>query len=290
MTEGVEGHGAGPQRPGELVVGGVRLRYDVSGSGEPLLLVHGFPLSRRMWQPLAERLGDDHLAIAPDLRGHGESEASESVSMARYADDLAALLDEIGERRPVVLVGLSMGGYVAFEFCRRHAARVRALVLVDTRAEADSEEAARGRRESADRALQSGSGDVAEAMAGKLFAAEAPAALRERWREQMAANPPEGVAAALRAMAVRPDSFDTLRGLSVPVMIVVGEEDAITPPSAAREMAAAAPGARLEIVPGAGHLTPVEQPDRFAELLRDFLSSLPPVESAEAGHTRGGAG
>lgn len=270
----------------EALIDGIRLRYEVYGEGEPVLLVHGYPLSRELWRPTAEALWDDYRVILPDLRGHGESEASEEASMERYAADLAALLDHLAERRPVVLVGLSMGGYVAFEFCRRFPERVRALVLVDTRAQPDTPEGARGRLETAERALREGSAGVADAMLGKLFASSAPEALRERWRTIMAATPPMGIAAALRGMAGRPDSFDTLRQLDRPVLIVVGEEDAITPPEDARAMQQAARAAGLEVVPGAGHLTPVEQPERFVAALRGFLTALPPA-GAESRGSRG---
>lgn len=254
-----------------IEVDGASLRYEVSGAGEPVLFLHGFPLSGEMWRPAVERLGEGVRAIVPDLRGHGASEASPGVDMARFAEDLARILDATGEAGPVAVVGLSMGGYVAFELCRRYPERVGALVLVDTRADADSEEGARGRLETADRVLREGSAFLAAGLAEKLFSPAAPAELRERWRAIMAATPPEGVAAALRAMAGRPDSFATLRALSVPVLVVVGEDDAITPPADARRMHEAAPGSRLEVVPRAGHMTPVERPERFAEVLRDFL-------------------
>lgn len=258
----------------EIQIDGIRLRYEVHGEGEPVLLVHGFPLARELWRPLIEPLREEYRLILPDLRGHGESEASPEMSMGRYAEDLAALLDHLGERRPVVLVGLSMGGYIAFEFCRRRPERVRALVLANTRAQADSEEGVRGRWETAERALREGTGVVAEGMLGKLFAPGVSDELRERWRAIMAATPPEGVAAALRAMAERPDSFDTLRRLDRPVLVIAGEEDAVVPVEDARRMQEAAWDARLEVIPGAGHLTPVEQPERFVAALRDFLDTL----------------
>lgn len=256
-----------------IEIDGVTLNVEVHGEGEPVLFVHGFPLSGEMWRPTVERLAGVR-AIVPDLRGHGASEAGGEPDMERYARDLADLLDRVGEPGPVTVVGLSMGGYVAFELYRRFPERVRALVLVDTRAGPDSAEAAQGRLESAERVLREGSGGLAAEMAGKLFAPGVSEALRERWRGIMAATPPAGVAAALRAMARRHDSTETLRTLRVPVLVVVGEDDAITPPEEARRMAEAAPGARLEVVPGAGHLTPAEQPERFAALLGEFLDGL----------------
>jgi pimeloyl-ACP methyl ester carboxylesterase len=255
-------------------VGGVDLYYRDTGEGEPVVFLHGYPLSGRLWDETVSELGDGFRCIVPDLRGHGASEASERADMARYADDVAELLDALGETRPVVLVGLSMGGYVAFEFIRRHGDRVRALVLVDTRAGPDTLAAAEARRETAERVLQEGSGAVADEMAERLFASGAPRTLRSRWREIMAATPAGGVAAALRAMADRPDSLPTLEALRIPVLVVVGEEDAITPPAEAERMASAAAGAGLEVVAGAGHMTPVERPAEFGAILRHFLARL----------------
>ena len=253
---------------------GVELHYDVHGEGEPVLLVHGFPLSRRMWDGVVEGLRGRWRLIVPDLRGHGESEASDEASMRLYADDLAALLDEIGETRPVVVVGLSMGGYVALEFFRRHRNRVRALVLADTKATRDTPEAARKREETAEEVLAGGSAVVAEGMVERLFAPSAAPALRDDWKRIMAATPPAGAAAALRAMAARPDSRALLRRIAVPVLAIVGAEDVITPASDARAIAEAAPDARLRVIPGAGHMSPVERPAEFVAALGEFLESL----------------
>lgn len=265
-----------PVRTGmNALIDGLSLSFQIHGEGEPVLFIHGFPLSGELWMPTVQRLGGAYRSIVPDLRGHGASESSPEASMARYATDLALLLDHTGEIGPVTLVGLSMGGYIALEFCRRYPERVRALVLVDTRAGPDSEDAARGRYESAERALREGSGPIADRMVEKLFGPEASADLREEWRSIMSSTPPEGVAAALRAMAVRSDSFATLRTFEKPLLIVVGKDDVLTPPSEAQRMHEAVPGSRLEIVAGAGHMTPVEQPDHFAAVLRDFLAGLP---------------
>lgn len=255
-------------------VDGHLLQHEVHGEGAPVLLVHGFPLSREMWRPLVPLLSDRFRLILPDLRGHGASAPSARVTMAEFADDLARLLDDVGESRPVTLVGMSMGGYVAFEFCRRHEARLKALALTNTRARADTEDEARGRRETAVRVLREGSAIVAEAMLAKLFAPEAPEILRDRWRTIMAATPPAGVAAALEAMATRQDSFTTLRRLACPVQIVAGALDPITPPDDSRRMHEASPGSRLAILEGTAHMTAVEAPERFAATLIDFLDSV----------------
>jgi len=259
----------------ETKVDDVTLRYEVRGEGDPVLFLHGFPLSGAMWDPVVDRLADGWRCIVPDLRGMGGSGAGPVDGIADYADDAARVLDALGETRPVVVVGMSMGGYVAFAFCRAYPERVRALALVDTREEADTEETARGRRETAEKALKEGSAAIADDMVGKLFAAGAPEDLKARWRNVIASTPPEGVAAALRAMAERPDSTGTLRALDRPVLVVVGGEDAVTPVRDARRMADTAGQATLEVVPGAGHMAVVEAPEPVASSLRRFLGGLP---------------
>lgn len=250
-------------------INGLDIYYEIHGDGPVILLIHGFPLSGELWTPLIERMGGDYRLIVPDLRGHGRSLVAPTASMGEFADDLNALLDTVGERSAVI-VGLSMGGYVAMEFCRRYDDRVRALMLCDTRAEPDSPEAAADRRALAERVVAEGSPIIADAMVGKLFAPHAPGQLKQQWRNIMAATPPAGVAAALRGMADRVDSFDTLRAFQKPALIVAGEHDTITPPSTARAMHAVLPDARIQIISDAGHMPPVENPDRFAFLLRRF--------------------
>lgn len=249
---------------------GVELRFEVHGEGLPVLLVHGFPLSGRMWDGVVERLAGAYRLIVPDLRGHGGSEPSDEATMSDYADDLVAVLDAAGETGPVTVAGMSMGGYVCMELCRRHSERVRALALVDSRADPDTPEAAAGRRAMAKRVLLEGSGVVADDMVSKLFAGSATAEMREGWRARMAATPTSGIAAALLAMADRPDSNPLLREQRKPVLVVVGEEDGITPVEGAREMARAS-GGTLAVIPGAGHMAAVEKPGAVAAALARFL-------------------
>jgi 3-oxoadipate enol-lactonase len=258
----------------QATVGGRSLHYEVLGSGSPVLLVHGFPFTSELWDPIVPALEREYRLIVPDLRGHGRSQASATVTMAGYVEDLATLLDRIGEARPVVLVGMSMGGYIAFEFCRRHPERLRALVLANTRAQADNPEGLRARRELARRAEREGSGAVAESMLPRLFGPRASPQLRDRWRRIMATADPVGIVAALGAMAERPDSFSTLAALTCPVLIVAGDEDALTPLEGARQMQRAAPHSRLEVIPRSGHMSPVENPERFLEVLRRFLEEI----------------
>jgi 3-oxoadipate enol-lactonase len=250
------------------------LYCEVQGQGPPLLFVHGFPISGAMWRPTVERLGDGWRCIVPDLRGHGQSGASQQVTIARFADDLAELLDALNERDPAVIIGLSMGGIIAFEFYRRHRRRVRALVLCDTRANADTPEAAARREALAQTALREGSRAVADSMIDGVFAPDAPAELKAHWHAVMAQTPPVGVAAAARALAQRPESFSTLPQIDCPTLVVVGAVDTLTPVESMREIHRLIRGSRLEEIPGAGHLPPVEQPDHFTRGLRSFLNEL----------------
>ncbi len=255
---------------------GLKLYYEVTGPdlAPPVLLIHGFPVNGEMWKPMVERLSTDLRLINPDLRGLGQSQASDDATMATYVDDCIALLDHLGERRPVTVMGLSMGGYIAFEFFRRARKRLNALILADTRGTPDSPEAAKGRRDTAEKVLAQGSGVVARGMIDKVFAPGVSREMRQRWLEVMERSDPQGVAAALKAMASRADSAPTYAKIDVPTLIIVGEEDAITPPEDSRIMHEAIRGSRLVIVPQAGHLAPTEQPGPVAEAVRAFVKNL----------------
>ncbi|MEZ4413366.1 MAG: alpha/beta fold hydrolase [Gemmatimonadales bacterium] len=257
-----------------VTVHGVELALDDRGSGPAVLFVHGFPLNGTLWRHQAGAFPGWRTLI-PDLRGMGRSDAPDlGYSMATYADDLVALLDAAGVD-DVVLVALSMGGYVAFEFLRRHRPRVRGLVLADTRAQADSAEARRARETAMADARDGGAALIAEQMFPKLLAKGAPEPLRDSVRAMMAATPVSGLIGALAAMRDRPDSTEllpTLQGL--PTLVTVGAEDAITPPAMSEAMAKAIPGAKLAVIADAGHLAPLEQPEAFNRHLQLFLQGL----------------
>jgi YbgC/YbaW family acyl-CoA thioester hydrolase len=259
-----------------VTVNGVGLAVDVAGDGPAILFVHGYPLDRSIWRHQMEHL-DGWRRIAPDLRGMGQSDAPDlGYSMTTYADDLAALLDSLGVDQ-VVLCGLSMGGYVAFEFLRRHRTRVRGLILVDTRAENDSAEGRRSRDAAAQAAREDGTRAVAAAMLPKLFAEETEEAVGEPWRQVervIVATPIPGIVGALAAMRDRPDSTSLLESLDLPSLIIVGEHDRITPPASSHRMAAALAGSHLEVVHGAGHLSPVEKPEAVTEVMRKFVEQM----------------
>lgn len=263
---------------GSARVRGIEVAYEDTGGGGPaLVLLHGYPFDRSSWREQAEALGEEFRVVAPDLRGLGETPPGDVVSIEAMAEDVAALLDELNLGR-VVLGGLSMGGYVAFEFFRKFPARVRALVLADTRPQGDNEEGRRAREENAQRALKEGMGPIVESMLPKLLTAETRergGEILERVRAMMLATRPEGAAAALRAMALRRDQTELLPSINVPTLIIVGAEDSITPPADAEAMSEKIEGSRLFVVEGAGHLSNVEQPEAFNRALVDFLRGLP---------------
>ncbi len=260
-----------------VAVNGVNLAVDVRGQGPAVLFIHGYPLDHSIWDyPLAHLEG--WLRIAPDLRGMGQSDAPDlGYSMATYAEDLLALLDTLGVER-VVLCGLSMGGYVAFEMLRRAHERVRGMVLMDTRSEADTLEGRKARDAAAALAREGGASAIADSMLPKMLAPSAATenpALAERVRKMMEGTPVSGILGALGALRDRPDSTQDLPLLTrTPTLVVVGEQDQITPKDRAQAMATAIPGARLAVVPGAGHLTPMERPEATTALLADFLTGL----------------
>jgi 3-oxoadipate enol-lactonase len=257
-----------------LTVNGVNLAVEVRGEGPAILFVHGYPLDRTIWRDQIDSL-EGYRRIAPDLRGMGQSDAPDlGYGMGIYAADLAALLDALGVNE-VVLCGLSMGGYVIFEFLRRWRHRVRALILMDTRVEGDSTEGRRARDAAAASARDGGAGAVGGALLPKMLAPgseERAPELVDRVRRMMAATPVAGMIGALAAMRDRHDSTGLLPTLAdLPTLVLVGEEDALAPPDAARRIATLIPGARLVVIPGAGHLPPVERPSETTAEIREFL-------------------
>ncbi|MGI8775649.1 MAG: alpha/beta fold hydrolase [Actinomycetota bacterium] len=260
-------------------VNGTTVSYtDSGGEGTPVLLLHAFPMNSGMWEPQIDALGDRFRLIAPDLLGFGGSDAPEDrsrYSMDAYADQLAGLLDELGVDR-VVLTGLSMGGYIGFSFLRRHGQRVSALVLADTRAEADPPEGIEKRTGQQKQVESEGTGGLIEALPGALLGAttrETKLDVVDRARKLMD-NPPAGFVGALEAIKNRVDSSDDAAKVDVPTLVIVGEEDGITPPEAARRLHELIGGSKLVVIPEAGHLSNIEAPEAFNGALAEFLNSL----------------
>lgn len=256
--------------------GDIEIGYEDAGSGVPVVFLHGFPLDRSLWAPQIGGLVDRCRCIAPDLRGFGESGVQGPYSMDRYADDVVALLDMLRIER-AVFAGLSMGGYVAFALWRRHRSRVRGLILADTRAGADNAEGRAKRQAMIATVRAEGVEAIAEAqvtgMLGKTTRAKHPV-LVDSVTGMVARAPVEGVIGALEAMLARPDSTETLATIDVPALIVVGNEDVITPPREGRAMQEAIRGSRLEVLPGAGHLSNIERPAAFTHVTSEFVGVL----------------
>jgi pimeloyl-ACP methyl ester carboxylesterase len=254
------------------------MAYQDSCDQMPLLLIHGFPLNSAMWEPQLEDLADLARVIAPDLRGHGHSESVPGpYTMAMLANDCASLLDHLGIDIPVVVCGMSMGGYVALEFYRRYPQQVAGLILVATRAGADSPEGKANRDKLADAVRREGVGAAISAMLPKLMGPQTygdDPELVEIVTEMMKATSVEGAVGALMAMRERPDSTATLAEIDVPTLIIHGADDAIIPVSEAEAMQAAIQNAQLVVIPAAGHMVNLEQADAFSDAVADFLDAL----------------
>ncbi len=258
-------------------IAGGELDYDAQGEGPALLFLHGFPLDRTMWEPQWRALAPGRTLVRFDLRGFGASPPGDgALSMERIADDAAALLDHLGLSR-VVLCGLSMGGYAAFAFARRHAERLRGLVLTNTRALPDDPEARRRRSELAEDVRRRGVIAAEEAFLPRLLGAttrrERPE-LVERVRAMMRGASRQGVIDALAGLAARADSRPTLREIHAPTLVISGDEDEISPPAEARAMHAAISRSRVAILERAGHMSNLENPEAWNAAVADFLSAL----------------
>jgi 3-oxoadipate enol-lactonase len=254
----------------------IEVGYDESGTGVPVMFIHGYPHDRRLWAHQMHGLGARARCVSLDLRGFGETTAVPPWTMDRYADDVVALMDMLRLERAVI-AGLSMGGYIAFAIWRRHPERVRALVLANTRAGADSAEGREKRKASIALARERGSAAIADSvmtgMLGKSTRESRPDIV-ESVRSMLVAQPVEGIVGALQAMMDRPDSTPTLATIDAPVLIVSGDEDAIIPVEEARAMHAAIRGSQLEIIAKAGHLSNLERPAAFNHVLSEFLGRL----------------
>jgi len=260
----------------KLSIGSLQFAVEKRGQGPVLLLVHGFPLDHTMWLGQLEGLSDQLTVVAPDLRGFGNSDITAgTVTMERYAMDLVALLDELEIEGPIYLCGLSMGGYIAWQFVQRYSHRVQRLILCDTRAAADNKEARDNRLKMADRVTAEGTGFVVDSLLPKLFAAETlndhPDRV-EAVRQTILNTPPAGIAAAQRGMAERPDVTPNLQDIPVATLLLGGEHDQLSPPDEMRSIAAAMPSAEFVAIEGAGHMAPLECPRVVNREIRRFLS------------------
>lgn len=251
---------------------GTELRFTDTGAGLPLVFLHGFPFSRGVWQKQVDALGFSYRVIAPDLRGLGDSEPGAGpTTMEQCAADVRELLLQLATG-PVVLIGHSMGGYVALAFARRFPEMLQGLVLVSTRAGRDTDEAAARRRVMADEVNARGVQVVIMATAPMMLAADnEDAQMVEEVRACMATSKPAGVVGALLGMAERPDATAFLAQVRVPTLVVTGAEDTLIPPAESDTLAQGIRGAQLNVIPRAGHLVAFEQADAFNDVLTNWL-------------------
>jgi pimeloyl-ACP methyl ester carboxylesterase len=254
------------------------LQYDQDGEGLPVILIHGFPLCRKMWKPQIDALVNrDYRVICPDLPGFGDSPAlKDSVSMSRYADEVVGLMDRLGIDQAVI-GGMSMGGYVLLNLLERYPKRLSAAMFLVTRAAADD---AAGKQKRTALAAEVEAGNrmiVPDAFAGVLFAPQTPEEkpdLVAEVRDWMESTSPEGVIGGLLAMRDRPDSVAQLPGYSLPCLVVGAEQDVAVPLEHSRVLVEGLPNAELKIIAGAGHMANLEQPEWFNQALLGFLEEF----------------
>jgi 3-oxoadipate enol-lactonase len=261
----------------QIKSGDAEIAYRVLGDGPPVVLLHPFPANHEFWLPVAEALSTRYRVVLPDLRGHGDSGVGEGpATMEKHAADIARVMDD-AEISRCPLVGVSIGGYVLFEFWRRHRGRVTALGLCNTKAPADSAEARAGRLQAANDVIERGTEPFFESMIPKLLGKttrEARPDLVKGALRMMRKMSPEDVALVQRGMAERPDSVDTLKSINVPTLVVTGDEDVLTGLNEAELMRQHISGSQLRVIAKAGHYSPWEQPVEAGRLLRQFLERL----------------
>ena len=257
--------------------GDTEIFYTVRGSGAPVVLLHPFPTNHNFWDSCAPHLESRFQLIIPDLRAHGESAPGQgAATMEKHAADLTALCDELKLGR-AIFAGVSIGGYVLFEFWRQARERVAALILSNTRAASDSPEQRAAREKSIEDVRQRGPTPFIDAMLPKMLSESTISSRPDRVedaRALMTRMSVQGITAALSGLAVRPDSTPTLATINVPTLVIGADEDVLTPLPEAELMQKAIVGSRLEVVPKAGHYAALEQPEYWAKAARRFLDDL----------------
>jgi pimeloyl-ACP methyl ester carboxylesterase len=257
--------------------GDAEIAYWIVGDGSPVVLLHPFPVHHEFWLPVAEALSTRYRILLPDLRGHGDSGIGEGpATMEKHAADIARVMDDADVGR-APLIGVSIGGYALFEFWRKHRGRIAALGLCNTKAPADGPEARAGRLQAANDVLDRGTDPFFEGMIQKVLAKttrETRPDLVDGALRMMNQMSPEDVAQVQRGMAARPDSVETLKTISVPTLLITGDEDNMTGVNEAELMRQHINGSQLKVIPKAGHYSPWEQPEEASRMLRQFLDAV----------------
>ena len=269
-------------------VRGVEIAYDDVSTGPVVVLLHGYPFNRTLWTGQCAHLKNDYRIIAPDFRGHGESAVTPGpTTMDELAKDVAALLDTLNVSQATI-GGLSMGGYVAFAFYRLFPKRVNSLILAATRAQADTDEARQNRAQQADKALREGMEGIVDGLMSKLLSSETVSKrpdVVKKLRTMMASTSAQGAAAALQGMAMRQDQTPMLKQITVPTLILIGNEDAIIPVADAELMRQGIANSQLQVIENAGHVLNLEQPEKFNAAVANFLSEVSGLKSQGANPT-----
>ena len=262
-----------------------RIVYTIEGDGPALVLLHPFPANREFWHGVAPTLATSYRLVMPDLRGHGDSPAGDGdATMQKHAADLSDICDAAGVKRGV-FAGVSIGGYILFEFWRRYPDRVRALILCDTKAQPDTPQARSDRLKMAEQVERSGTSAYIESMVPKLLGESTRVRrpeLVEQARRMMSRLSAPAMAAVLRGMASRADSVSTLSSINVPTVVMAGDEDTLTPPADAEFIHKHIRGSHLHAIRAAGHYAPFEQPEATAKIMLSFLRGLPPDAGSNA--------
>jgi len=257
--------------------GDAEIAHAVLGDGPPLVLLHAFPVHHELWLPAAQALTSRYRMILPDLRGHGESDVGEGPAiMEKHAADLARVLDDAGVGR-ALFCGVSIGGYILFEFWRKYRARVEGLVLCDTRSQTDTSDGRAARLKSAADVLECGTETFVDGMIPRLFGKATLATrpdLVDGARRMMLKMSPEDIAQVQRGMAARPDSMPTLKNINVPTLILMGEEDGLTTVAEGEAMRQNIPGSQLKVILKAGHFAIWEQSEEVGRVIRQFVDGL----------------
>ena len=254
----------------------IEMACRIVGTGPPILLVHGFPLDHSMWQHQVSYLAERYQVIAPDLRGFGLSQrGTAELTMSQFAEDLAELLRQVVGEQPICFCGLSMGGYIAWEFHRSFPGRISQLILCNTRSAADDETAVRVRRMAARSVLKYGMDELARSQPARLLATnhtESQTALSHQLSELIRRAAPPSVADGLLGMSMRRDATPWLSSVACPTLLMVGEQDRVTPPDEMKRVADAIAGSQFLVVPAAGHLAPLENPGVVNRAIGQFLA------------------
>lgn len=257
----------------------ISISYQLTGAGQPIVFLHPFPMDHRLWKDQVAHFLPQYQVLTPDLRGFGNSDGfgAQEPSIEQMADDLNALLDVLNITEPIVLCGLSIGGYVALRFAQKYFSRLRGLVICDSRAEADTDETKAGRDRMIAFAKEHTSSEIVQkvlsGLLGKTSLRTRPQ-LVERVQEIGSSQSQQAILNALAALRDRPDATDWLEKITIPTLLIFGEEDALAPSHVIKTLCAGLPDVTLVKLPHAGHFSALEQPELFNAALENFLKQL----------------